>query len=106
MPASAKSPSQSSQSSTADTSASTTSTAESELQQRLARQQAINDGASVPRNAYRGNIYAEFNEFTRKQIKKLQDTFKKCVFPLAPSLSAWESPLLQMGFTSERSHVY
>lgn len=55
--------------------------AESELSTILNRRQQINDalenGESVKQNFKVGNIYTEFHEFSRKQIKEYQDTFSR-----------------------------
>lgn len=55
--------------------------ADSELSSILNRRQQINDaldnGDTVIRNFKVGNIYTEFHEFSRKQIKEYQDTFNK-----------------------------
>lgn len=58
--------------------------ADSELSSILNRRQQMNDaldnGDTVIRNFKVGNIYTEFHEFSRKQIKEYQDTFNKYVF--------------------------
>lgn len=55
--------------------------ADSELSSILNRRQQINDalenGETVKQNFRSGNIYTEFNEFTRKEIKDYQSTFTK-----------------------------
>lgn len=57
--------------------------ADSELSSILNRRQQINDaldnGDTVIRNFKGGNIYTEFHEFSRKQIKEYQDVFNKYV---------------------------
>lgn len=62
-----------------DDSITTTATTDSsELTHILNRRQEIMDsqeaGISVPRN-YKVNVYTEFQEFSRKQIKDYQKTF-------------------------------
>ncbi|NP_001085773.1 EF-hand domain family member D1 L homeolog [Xenopus laevis] len=55
-----------------------TSNADSELSAKLNRRQDINAGNAVPAN--RGKVfnpYTEFKEFSRKQIKDMEDMFKK-----------------------------
>lgn len=53
--------------------------ADAELSSILNRRQQINDaldnGDTVKLNFKVGNIYTEFHEFSRKQIKEYQDTF-------------------------------
>lgn len=55
--------------------------ADAELSSILSRRQQINDaldnGDTVKRNFRPGNIYMEFNEFSRKQIKDYQDKFNR-----------------------------
>lgn len=55
--------------------------ADSELSSILNRRQQINDalenGETVKQNFRPGNIYTEFNEFTRKEINEYQSTFTK-----------------------------
>lgn len=55
--------------------------ADSELSSILNRRQQINDalenGETVKPNFRPGNIYTEFNEFSRKEIKDYQSTFNK-----------------------------
>lgn len=55
--------------------------ADSELSSILNRRQLINDalenGETVKQNFKAGNIYTEFHEFSRKEIKDYQSTFNK-----------------------------
>lgn len=55
--------------------------ADQELNQVLVRRQEINealDNGNEIKIKYRVvNVYTEFKEFTRKEIKKYEDTFKK-----------------------------
>lgn len=55
--------------------------ADSELSTILNRRQQINDalenGETVKHNFRAGNIYTEFNEFSRKEIKNYQESFNK-----------------------------
>lgn len=57
--------------------------ADAELSSILNRRKQINDaldnGNTVKPNFRSGNIYTEFHEFTRKQIKEYQDTFNRLV---------------------------
>lgn len=61
------------------TTASTTNTDSSELTHILNRRQEIMDsqeaGIEVPRTFKVVNVYTEFHEFSRKQIKDYQKTF-------------------------------
>lgn len=61
----------------------TNMSADAELSSILNRRQQINDaldnGDTVKRQFRHGNIYTEFHEFTRKQIKEYQDTFNRYV---------------------------
>lgn len=51
----------------------------SELADKLARRQAINEGEDVPsvRSVQVFNPYTEFKEFSRKQIKEYEKMFKR-----------------------------
>ena len=52
----------------------------SELEKKLAHRNAVNDGdASVVMKSAPKNIYTDFPEFTRKQIKEYEGMFKKYV---------------------------
>lgn len=55
--------------------------ADSELSSILNRRQQINDalenGETIQPNFRPGNIYTEFHEFSRKEIKDYQTTFNK-----------------------------
>lgn len=50
----------------------------SELAEKLAHRNKVNEGEAEPQfvNAPK-NIYTEFHEFTRKQIKEYESLFKK-----------------------------
>lgn len=56
--------------------ASTASAADSELSAKLLRRDAINEGEAVPRASRVFNVYTEFKEFSRKQIKDMEAMFK------------------------------
>lgn len=53
-----------------------TANADAELNAKLLRRDAINEGESVPRAAKVFNVYTEFKEFSRKQIKDMEAMFK------------------------------
>lgn len=53
-----------------------TANADAELNAKLLRRDAINEGESVPRSAKVFNVYTEFKEFSRKQIKDMEKMFK------------------------------
>lgn len=56
-----------------------TANADAELNAKLLRRDAINEGESVPRTAKVFNVYTEFKEFSRKQIKDMEAMFKTWV---------------------------
>lgn len=50
----------------------------SELQKKLAHRNAVNEGEEAPTmRSTPKNIYTDFPEFTRKQIKEYEDMFRK-----------------------------
>lgn len=53
-----------------------TANADAELNAKLLRRDAINEGESVPRAPKVFNVYTEFKEFSRKQIKDMEAMFK------------------------------
>ncbi|XP_038603298.1 EF-hand domain-containing protein D1 [Tachyglossus aculeatus] len=54
-----------------------TANADQELSALLSRRQGINRGAAPPRHSRVFNPYTEFKEFSRKQIKDMEATFKR-----------------------------
>lgn len=53
-----------------------TANADAELNAKLLRREAINEGESLPRTTKVFNVYTEFKEFSRKQIKDMELMFK------------------------------
>lgn len=52
-----------------------------ELAAKLAHRQAVNEGeAEAKMRSVPKNVYTEFEEFTRKEIKEYEKIFKKYVF--------------------------
>ena len=55
----------------------------SELSAKLQHREAVNQGEEAPQQTARvsKNVYMEFTEFTRKQIKELEKKFKQFCSP-------------------------
>ncbi|XP_078522130.1 EF-hand domain-containing protein D1 [Lissotriton helveticus] len=53
-----------------------TASADSELSAKLSRRQDINEGSARPRQSRVFNPYTEFKEFSRKQVKDMEDMFR------------------------------
>ena len=51
--------------------------ASSELNAKLTRRLDINDGIAAPKRSKVFNPYTEFKEFSRKQIKDMEEMFKR-----------------------------
>lgn len=67
-----------------------TANADAELNAKLLRREAINEGESLPRTTKVFNVYTEFKEFSRKQIKDMELMFKTWVSSVCVVVVGWK----------------
>ena len=75
----------------------------SELAEKLAHRNAVNEGMAEKKMRKVSNVYMEFQEFTRKQINDYEKIFNTYVMQVVNNLEIWLGRVCQQIVSSQRN---